>query len=269
MIEYIINRGDYMAILIVIGVIAAEVISFMAVVHIGSELEYRIMDNLFKDGYKLNPSKIDPNCFDDIDKKIPSFVKHVFPFIPGVNIIFQKKLVKDYTNLFRNNEILKKSLVPITDKEKEIYEKIENKSSRYEFVRVAANLNEDMEIVDYKNGCTEIQDNCLYPIEGKRLEPLSYTYNEVIKLSKLVPGKYKLCRIDNITTAIIGIPEAHNEEMKRVHFPNEPYDKSHDVMPLTEPEDKKYVIYPFIEYNKLDDGIKEIKEDRKLKILVQ
>ena len=254
-----------MAILIVIGVIAAEVVSFMTVVHIGSELEYRIMDNLFKDGYKLDANKINPDCFDDVDKKIPMIVKRVVPFIPGINVFFQKKLVKDYTKLFHDNVILKESLVPITDKEKEIYNSIEKTEARYEYVRVAANLKEGMEIIGYNDGFTEIQDNCLYPIEGERLTPCAYTYDEVIKLSKIVPGKYKLCKIDDINTAIIGIPNEFNSEMKRVHFPGEKLNVSHDVMDLDEPENKKYVIYPYKEYEGLDAGVQEIKEARKIK----
>lgn len=270
MIEYLTNRGDDMGFIVVAGIVI-EVGTFLRAAYIAGSTELDIMNNLFKAGYKLDADKIDTTCFDEVANKWPYIVRRVVPFIPFINIIAEKSLTKQYTNLFLNHEVLKKSLLPINDKEKQIYEGIKNKEDKYNYVRAVSKLKDGMEILDYTNGHAHIWDHYLYSLDYDKLPPLSYTYDEVIELNKIISGNYKLCRIEGIATAVIGIPVTRTEEMKRVHFSDSVHFKdedkngSYDVEPLEEPENKCFVIYPFRQCDELEDGIKQIKLERKQK----
>lgn len=247
-----------------IGIFTLEVLSCMATVSVHSQLESLILEGIFKNGYKLSYDKckdidVDSLKFDhDIGRKGQT----VLFFIPIVNYTFEKKLVKDVTEAFMNNNTLSKAIVPLTDIEKSIFNSITNKVERMNFMQTAMGLKEEQVITGYKDGKVNVHDNGLYGLSIERLTPLAYTYDEVLKLNKITLNKYKLCKVNDTNIAIIGVPNNIDEDVKRVMFMAERDSNIYPATSIEDPLDKHYLVYPFHQYNGLDDGVKQIKKER-------
>ncbi len=255
-----------MIVTIIIGSIILELVTCVKTISIYKKLGFRVMDNLFKDGYKIAANKItDEGNESYMDLRFS--VSYLISLIPVINILYVKSLVKKCTKLYYTNEELQKYLLPVTDIEREIYDSIKNKNERYRYIKSIANLKEGTEAIGYSDKKIEITDHLLYPLEYERLTPLAYTYDEVVKLNKVTQGKFKLCKVEGINTAVIGIPTDIENEMRRVSLPGESLDDYHNVEVIENPEDKKYIVYPFEKYDGIDECINEIKKDRKIKEL--
>ena len=254
-----------MGILIAIGAIILAFKSYIEACKLYINMDYLVFDNIFKKGYKFKFDKVTEEQFKDADTSlhIPEKINTILFLIPGINILFMKFYAYAVANKILHTESIRDGFVELTDKEKEVYSKLDTLFEKINFIDTSFESDIDTEIIGYdKDEGLMIDDPHLYALGIDKLIPLAYTYDEVIKLNKITSNNLKLCNVQGRNIAIIGIPDENNHEPKHVQFLAENDTKLYDTDEVINPEDKNYLIYPYKEYTELDEGIKQIKKER-------
>ena len=225
-----------------------------------------------KNGYK-----IDKNVLDEIQKKqaeekqkknngVKKLLGVILLLVPGVNLInVGIKSIKLKKSVMNDPQV-KQAIVPMTDKEKEQYAKMETKMQKLAFTTFTIeNKNEEKEFFGFVGKRPIVVDHGLTSLYYEELIPLAYTFDEVKRLNDATTYSYRIGKIEDRNVAIIGIPNP-DSPVSRVQFKKENYNITHAYEKMTEEEaqDKTFVVYPFTTHNEEDveKVIEEIKQSR-------
>ena len=257
-----------LAILVELGSVAGTVaLSFQSAINCLLEISkcgYRVKEEDFK-ALKEKYEKEEKNKPRSIPKDI---LNGLLVFTPGVNLLWAG--IKNITDRKKMINYLKKEnvLIPLTDDEKKQYARIKDVKSKLAFTVFASEKKHDeQEFFMVLGDKVLISDSGLMTMYNNRLEPLDYTLDEVKKLNEVTNYSYRIGKIDNDYTAIIGIPNP-DFSVKRISFKSEDYRINHDYVAISEEEaqDKKFTVYSdTISDEKemaLANAIEEIKKDR-------
>lgn len=225
-----------------------------------------------KNGYK-----IDKNVLDEIQKKqaeekqkknngVKKLLGVILLLVPGVNLINAGIKSIKLKKSVMNDPQVKQAIVPMTDKEKEQYAKMETKMQKLAFTTFTIeNKNEEKEFFGFVGKRPIVVDHGLTSLYYEELIPLAYTFDEVKRLNDATTYSYRIGKIEDRNVAIIGIPNP-DSPVSRVQFKKENYNITHAYEKMTEEEaqDKTFVVYPFTTHNEEDveKVIEEIKQSR-------
>lgn len=227
---------------------------------------YCVMDailEILNNGYKIDAGTLD-KYLDQIvlKEKQRNNLEKMLDFIPGVNLIFAKIKYDKLKKSIMNDPIIKESLIPMTDIEKDKYSTLRSRGEKEVFTDVLLKNNDDnIEFFNYVDGKVLILDYESVWLDHERLLLLSYTKDEVERLNNVTNNEYILGKMDGISVAIIGIPSIecnsilNNGSDIRVRLAMDNYLSVHTFKKMSDEEskDEHFVVYPFY----LDDKIKD------------
>lgn len=226
-----------------------------------------------KNGYK-----IDKNVLDELQKKQTEEKKQktnlanrvlgtILLLVPGVNLInVSIKGVKLKKSLMNDPQI-KEAIVPMTEKEKEQYAKMEGKLQKLTFTAFTTAKENEEEILGFIGKRPIVVDHGLTSLYYEELMPLGYTLAEVKRLNEATSYSYRIGKIDGKNVAVIGIPNP-DSPVSRIQFKAEDYKITHTYEKITEEEaqDKTFIVYPFTIHDDtqadVEKVIKEMKQSR-------
>ena len=226
-----------------------------------------------KNGYK-----IDKNVLDELQKKQTEEKKQktnlanrvlgtILLLVPGVNLINASiKGVKLKKSLMNDPQI-KEAIVPMTEKEKEQYAKMEGKLQKLTFTAFTTAKENEEEILGFIGKRPIVVDHGLTSLYYEELMPLGYTLAEVKRLNEATSYSYRIGKIDGKNVAVIGIPNP-DSPVSRIQFKAEDYKITHTYEKITEEEaqDKTFIVYPFTIHDDtqadVEKVIKEMKQSR-------
>lgn len=212
-----------------------------------------------ENGYKLDMEtlqKYQQQYLQNNDKKRRGLAK-ILLFTPGVNLIFMTVNSYKFKRNVMNDETVRKTLIAMTDDEKEEYAKIDNY-----FEKVLFTLASEKDAIIRKNSSgIQVGTAAIY----NEALPEVYTVEEVKRLNDVTKDTYRLGIIDGVPTAIIGIP-GEDRPVKIIKFKDEDYKVSHKYVHISEwtARDKSFVVYPFFNHypEELEKCNREIIEAR-------
>ena len=226
-----------------------------------------------KNGYK-----IDKNVLDELQKKQTEEKKQktnlanrvlgtILLLVPGVNLINASiKGVKLKKSLMNDPQI-KEAIVPMTEKEKEQYAKMEGKLQKLTFTAFTTAKENEEEILGFIGKRPIVVDHGLTSLYYEELMPLGYTLAEVKRLNEATSYSYRIGKIDGKNVAVIGIPNP-DSPVSRIQFKAEDYKITHTYEKMAEEEaqDKTFIVYPFTTHEDtqadVEKVIKEMKQSR-------
>ena len=226
------------------------------------------MLSLSKEGYKIDYDTYEKylhnSALKDDKNKI---LNTILLLIPGINLL--KSLINKYQVITEKDPLIEENKIPMSEKEIKEYNSLKNRYQRqfYNLFMYIEDTNEKDLI--FEGLQPVIIDNYLLKLNEKIL-PLSYSLDEVLKLNNLTNYSYRIGTVDNINTAIIGIPNS-TYKLARVQYNYDDDFTTHDFkeMTLEDAKDKKFIVYLFDPSeelkNKVDEGIKEIQITRQEK----
>ena len=225
-----------------------------------------------KNGYKIDKRVLDEyqqmkeEEKKEKDKGFKRALGVVLLLIPGVNLLKSGITSYKIKKTIMNDPQIKESLVPMTDKEKEQYAKMEGKMQKLTFTAFTyTKESEEEEFGGFIGKTPIVVDYGLTSLYSKELMPLSYTLDEVKKLNEATTYSYRIGKMDGKNVAIIGIPNP-NSPVSRIQFGSEDNRITHTYDKMTEEEaqDKTFVVYPFTSYNEeeIQKVVEEIRKSR-------
>lgn len=227
-----------------------------------------------KNGYK-----IDKNVLDKYSKKRIEEEKQktnggkkllgtILLFVPGVNIIIASINCAKLKKNFMDDPQIKEAIVPMTDKEKEQYERMDTKMQKLTCtVFNSMKENDEEEFFGFIGKRPIVVEHGVTSLYYEELMPLDYTLDEVKRLNEATTYSYRIGKIDGKNVAVIGIPNP-DSPVSRIQFKAEDYKITHTYEKMTEEEaqDKTFTVYPFTTHNDtqadVEKAIQEIKQSR-------
>lgn len=198
--------------------------------------------------------KVDFDKFVEVteNKKIgDQNLKTIISFaIPGINII--NCMIKNHKEIKKINKELEENnaFIPMNEFEKEQYNKLPDKNSKVQFVMVCEKLSQ--EIIDafqktmlYIADPNDLLEKNIAQLYYDKLPIISYSLDEVKQLSKSINSHYKLGKMNDINTAIIGLPEECTINYTIVRNDKDLLEMEYQELNEDELENKKFVVYPF------------------------
>ena len=224
--------------------------------------------SLSKQGYKIDYDTYEKYLHNAALKEDKNKILNtILLLIPGINLL--NSLINKYQVINEKDPLIEENKIPMSEKEIKEYNSLKNRYQRqfYNLFMYIENTNEKDLI--FEGTQPVIIDNYLLKLNEKIL-PLSYSLDEVLKLNNLTNYSYRIGSVDNINTAIIGIPNS-TYKLARVQYNYDDDFTTHDFkeMTLEDAKEKKFIVYLFDPNeelkNKVDEGIKEIQISRQEK----
>ena len=166
-----------------------------------------------KNGYKIDKSVLDEYEKRKAEEKkeksngLKKALAVVLLFVPGVNLLRASIASIKTKKSLMNNPQIKEALIPMTDKEKEQYAKMEGKMQKLTFTAfTTAKENDEEEFIGFIGKRPIVVDYGLTSLYYENLIPLAYTLDEVKKLNEATTYSYRIGKIDGRNVAVIGIP---------------------------------------------------------------
>lgn len=226
-----------------------------------------------KNGYKIDKSVLDEYQKRQAEEKkektngIKRALGVALLFVPGVNLLRATFTNVKMKKSVMNDPQIKEALIPMTDKEKEQYAKMEGKMQKLMFTAFTTAKENEEEFFGFVGKRPIVVDHGLTSLYYEELMPLAYTLDEVKKLNEATTYSYRIGKIDGKNVAIIGIPNP-NSPVSRIQFKAENYKITHTYEKMTEEEaqDKTFTVYPFTTHDDtqadVEKVIQEIKQSR-------
>ncbi len=224
-----------------------------------------------KNGYKIDKSVLDEYEKRQAEQKkektngLKKALGVVLLFVPGVNLLRAGIANIKMKKSVMNDPQIKEALIPMTDREKEQYAKMEGKMQKLTFTAFTTAKENEEEFFGFVGKRAIVVDHGLTSLYYEELTPLAYTLDEVKKLNEATTYSYRLGKIDGKNVAIIGIPNP-DSPVSRIQFKSEDYKITHayDKMTEEEAQDKTFIVYPFTTHNEeeVQKVIEKIKQFR-------
>lgn len=226
-----------------------------------------------KNGYK-----IDANVLDEVQKKQAKEKKQkanlsnrvlgtLLLLVPGVNLINASIKGAKCKKSIMNDPQIQESIVPMTEKEKEQYAKMEGKLQKLTFTAFTSSKENEEEFFGFIGKRPIVVDHRLITLFYEELMPLDYTLDEVKMLNEATTYSYRIGKIDGKNVAVIGIPNP-NSPVSRIQFKAEHYKITHTYEKMAEEEaqDKTFIVYPFTTHEdtqaEVEKVVQKIKQSR-------
>lgn len=251
----------------------AQLTSMLVSTKIKADTYKKIYKNIGDAGYKIDVDKIEQiQQEEQKQNKLLQAIETFLFLIPGVNIVssLAKRIydTKKTGKLFEKYEVL----IPMSEIEYNNYQKLPNILSKVSYVVYSDELNKQYEadlkrVKIYLGDKDVVLEDSIAQLYYDRLPALSYTLDEVKKLSDSIELYYKLGKMDGINTAIIGLPNEECNITTTIVKKDDSLEK-HDYEIIKEEymQNERFVIYPFgIDFNendKLKACYEEILKDR-------
>lgn len=196
-------------------------------------------------------------------KKAKVILGTIIMLLPGVNLVRAGTMSHKMLKETLKDEEAQKFLIPMTEKEKEQFSKLETTMEKLAFVSVATVGDEDEEYFGLIGRRPLVVDHGLTAIYNDQLPPFAYTLAEVKELNSVTDYSYRLGKVDGINTAIIGIPNP-NSSLKRLNFKDEDYKQTHTFEKMSEEEaqDKTFIVYTLTKEEEVLACVEKIIENR-------
>lgn len=225
-----------------------------------------------KNGYKIDKSVLDEyekRQAEEKKEKTNGFKKAlgvVLLFVPGVNLLRAGIANIKMKKSVMNDPQIKEALIPMTDREKEQYAKMEGKMQKLTFTAFTTAKENEEEFFGFIGKRPIVVDHGLTSLYYEELMPLAYTLDEVKRLNEATTYSYRIGKIDGKNVAVIGIPNP-DSPVSRIQFKSEDYKITHayDKMTEEEAQDKTFIVYPFTTHNE-EEVQKVIEEIKKIRI---
>lgn len=227
-----------------------------------------------KNGYKIDKSVLDEAQKKQAEEKKQKsnlaniVLRTILLLVPGVNLINASIKGVKLKKSVMNDPQIKEAIVPMTEKEKEQYEKMEGKLQKLTFTAfTTAKKNEEEEFSGFIGKRPIVVDHGLTYLYYEELMPLDYTLDEVKRLNEATTYSYRIGKIDGKNVAVIGIPNP-DSPVSRIKLKSENYKITHTYEKMTEEEaqDKTFTVYPFTKHDDtqadVEKVIQEIKQSR-------
>lgn len=254
----------------IVGELATVIGSFAIFINAGLDSVLEISKN----GYKIDKSVLDEIQKKQAEKRkqdtnlAKQVLRTILFLVPGVNLIYASINGIKIKKSVMNDPQIKKSIVPMTEDEKEQYAKMKGKLQKLAFTAfTVVREDEDVEFLGFIEERSIILDHGSISLNYEKLMPLNYTLEEVIRLNEATTYSYRIGKIDGKNVAIIGIPNP-NSPVSRIVFKAENYEIKHTYEKMTEEEakDKTFTIYPYLVHDdtqaNVEKIIREIKQSR-------
>lgn len=222
-----------------------------------------------KKGYKIDKSVLDEYQKKQAEKsKKTSGIKKVLGtlliLIPGVNLLKAGIKGAKLKKSIMSDPQIKAAIVPMTNKEREEYEKMEGKMQKLIFTAFTTAKENEEEFFGFIGKRPIIVNHGLTSLYYEELLPLNYTLDEVKRLNEATTFSYRIGKIDGKNVAVIGIPNS-DSLVSRIQFKSEDYKTIHTYEKMTEEEakDKTFTVYPFTTLEDTKENIEKIIEEIK------
>lgn len=253
----------------IVGFIILEIATLHLCVKYGNKpTDEEMMVKYGDNGYKLNREtlggKPDGVIIETDIKSLPMPLALLAIFIPGINFIYAR-IKKRMTIKAILNEALKQNLlIPMTDIEKEVYNMIVTNESKLGYINKISILDKKEEVVGIQDGIVLIKSPDSIATKEQKLFPISYTLEDIKKLSIFAGGTYILGYTKDQNIAFIGLPSGFSKKVNKIFIEENEItsEYSYTVMTDEEAKDKKFVVYPVEPVNDIEDCVNEIRENR-------
>lgn len=224
-----------------------------------------------KKGYKLDEKVLNKYLRKEIkgEKQKENIAKKllgtILLLVPGVNLINSSVNSAKLKKGCINDPQIKKAIVPMTEKEKEQYERMDTKMKKLTCALFnSMKENDEKEFFGFIGKSPIVVDHGLTSLYYEELIPLNYTLDEVKRLNEATTYSYRIGKVDGKNVAIIGIPNP-NSPVSRIHFEGEDYKITHTYEKMTEEEaeDKTFIVYPFTIHDDTQADIEKVIQDIK------
>lgn len=254
-----------------LGIIIA---SYLGSLGLSVERAMRLLLELADKGYKIDMDVLTECMKKEKEEKREKTTKSqriidkAMDFIPGVNLA--KVYYDSETNIqsFLNNSRLSTALVPMTEREKILYAKMNGIYQKLFFIGFIDSKDyEDKELLGFIGKRPIIVDSALTTIVFDELLPLNYSLEEVKRLNEVTGRSYRIGKMDGRNVAIIGISNP-NSSYKRIKLKADGYKITHNYEKMDEEEaqSQTFRVYPFTlvkdERKEIDDIVEEIRQSR-------
>ncbi len=236
------------------------------VITVNAELDSVL--EISKNGYKIEKSVLDEIQKKQAEEKqklnlAKKIEGAVLLLLPGINLINASIKGAKLKKSVMNDPQIKEAIVPMTEKEKEQYAKMEGKLQKLAFTTFTASKKDEKEFFGFIGKRPIVVDHGLTSLYYEPLISLDYTLDEVKRLNEATTYSYRIGKVDGKNVAIIGIPNP-NSPVSRVQFKNEDYSVIHtyEKMTLEEAQDKTFTVYPFM--SEADENIQKVVDEIKL-----
>lgn len=246
----------------IIGELAS--ITITQIIELNTEINSLL--EIAKNGYKIDKKK-----FEEEKNKLTkekNLLDTILLYIPGINILHAeiKHIISKKTIFNPDNPEIQKILVPMTDKEKEQYAKIKEKSQKIIFIAFCMEKNnKEDELLFINKHPLIIKKYSQITLDYEPLLPLAYTLDEVKKLNTATTYSYRIGRIDGRNVAIIGIPNSQIQ-VNSIEFKTNEYSATYDYEEMSEEQAQNttFIVYPYSTYKKeeVQEAIEEIRRNR-------
>jgi len=248
----------------VIGSVAilinASLNSLLEISKNGYKIDIQVLEKYSRKGSEKEKQKIN-------DAK--RLLGAILLFVPVVNLITAIIDCAELKENFMDSPQIKEAIVPMTDTEKEQYEKMDTKIQKLTCTLFdSVKKKEEEEFFKFLGKRPIVVDHELTSLYYEELMPLDYTLDEVKRLNEATTYSYRIGKIDGKNVAIIGIPNS-DSPVSRIQFKAEDYKITHTYEKMTEEEakDKTFTVYPFTIHDDTQaDVFKVIQEIRQSRI---
>ena len=124
-------------------------------------------------------------------KGLKDLYNKVSMFIPGVNLITASVNIRKMKKEVLNDPETKKIIVPMTDKEKEQYSKMDGKLQKLQYIIFLTENNKEKEFVGFIGHHPLVVDHGLLSIYFDEILPLNYTLEEIKALEPQIVESVK------------------------------------------------------------------------------
>ena len=233
----------------------AQVTTMLASIGIKGNTYNKTYKKIGDKGYKISADKVEELLNDrPKERKIVQLVDALLFLIPFINVA--SAVIKRQYDIKKVNESIEKheALIPMTEEEKLQYSKFNSTLKKATFVSCydsfSKALDEIKVFIDDENTILKQHIAQLY---YEKLPAISYTLEEVKKLSTSIDSSYKLGKIEGINTAIIGLPEDCYIDKVIMKKEDSLERYQYEIMDEENIETEKFIIYPFgVDFNEND-----------------
>ena len=256
--------------MIIIAGIIIELASIVGTIVISTNAGVDSVLEISKNGYKIDKKVLEEfkKNKEEGNLKNLSFKTKVkgtaLLLIPGVNVIDSLIKGKKLKNTIMDSPEIKEAIIPMTEREKELYANMNSKFEKLAFTAFTAGKeNDEEEFMGIYGHIPIVVDHGLSSLHYEELLPLAYTFDEVKRLNDASGYSYRIGKMDGRNVAIIGIPNA-DKTICRLQLKNENYKVTHNYENMSEEEakDKTFIVYPFTKNDAVEETIQEILKSR-------
>lgn len=232
--------------------VVAQLVTMLVSVKIKMDTYKNEYKKLGDKGYKINSEKVIQMIEDEKNSRVHDFVDAFLFVLPGINII--SSTVQRVIETKKFTEKIEKfdALLPMTDEEIEKYQRLDSVAKKATFVScydTVIKAYNDIHI--YFESNIDLLDKHIAQLYYEKLPAISYTLEEIKKLSNSIESSYQIGKADGLNTAIIGLPNKQFDIDNILVIKNDKIEKyDYETIDEKDAKNERFIVYPFgMDYN--------------------